>query len=450
MAQKQRMQAMEWMERPVFRKLQKLTPERLNRIQDHQAMRLRHTLIGLAGPGVVYGFALDTDDKHHCRVERGRIYIGCGLAIDCHGRHLYWPGGWIGVADLAGDRPHCEGHYTLWVHYAERYGDGIGQCGCDEEDSDWVREGVVFSLTRYCKPAEEPCPEHRADCASLTDYVCGRAGADEVGIPPDQYLDKLCAEPGELCPVDDGEWLYDPEAGLSLACVTICDLSGEAKDCDPIFGFCAEEPQVCQHRPYVYRNRLLFELIRGYHLDVARVRKMSFEHWLSHGWDDPLPWQEFARGIHQGLSVWFDKPIQTRTLHRTSVFVSVIVQEYATLFQDTLRLPVQNMAMLEAQGDYARGVRLEFHKGWLKRQVDDEPSRFSSGAIIEFTVRGAMLRDECDCMLDARPLGFPKCKPGQAMPGDDFVVAFCVAPRPRSEHKSSDDETLPGLVNPSY
>ncbi len=439
MVQKEQSQTTDWMERPVFRDHQRLTPERLNRMHENHATRMRHALLGLAGPGVIYGYAIETDDERKCKMKNGSIYISCGLAIDCHGRQLYWPGGWIDVNDLGGEKPKCDGRYTLWVHYAERKASGYGHNDCNGDEADWIGEGVVFTLTQECKPVTQQCPDHCGECISPTDYVCGRLGGDEVVIPPDEYLHKLCEHPGKLCVVGCDDWLYDPDAGLPLACVAICDLTGGRMDCDPEYGFCPDEPYVCDNRPYVYRNPLLYELIRGCHTDLACVEKLSFEDWLTHGWDNPLPWDVFATGIKGGMNVWFSKPIEKKTLHRTSVFVTAIVQEYATLFQDCLRLPVQAMPMLDANDDFARGVRLEFHSRWLDRQVDDEPSRFASGAIIEFTVRGAMLRDKCGCMLDARPLGFPKHKPGQAMPGDDFVVTFCVAPRPPAEQKGGNE-----------
>ena len=108
-------------ERPVFRDNQRLTPERLNRIHEHQAQRLRMMQLGVAGHGVVYGFKITTDNDHKCKTDEGKIHIGCGLAFDCLGRQLYWPGGWIAVEELCGEKPDCEGVYALWVHYAERH-----------------------------------------------------------------------------------------------------------------------------------------------------------------------------------------------------------------------------------------------------------------------------------------------------------------------------------------
>ena len=72
-----------WARRPHFRKGQKLTAERFNRLYELQAHRLRQALLGVAGAGVVYGFD-NRRDRHsgYCAIDdHGRIEIGCGLAI---------------------------------------------------------------------------------------------------------------------------------------------------------------------------------------------------------------------------------------------------------------------------------------------------------------------------------------------------------------------------------
>src|SRR5512147_1054498 len=123
-----------WAQRPVFHKGQKLTAESLNRVYERHAQQLRQAILGIAGVGVVYGFAIETDAERRCRVQNGCIHIGCGLAFDRHGRALFWPGGWISVRQLAGKQPQEPGKYTLWVHYAERRSnrDDDDRCGDDE------------------------------------------------------------------------------------------------------------------------------------------------------------------------------------------------------------------------------------------------------------------------------------------------------------------------------
>ena len=181
----------EWTERPVFRDDQRLTPERLNRIHEHYAGRMRHALLGIAGPGVVYGFTLRTDEDGNCEIRDGCVHITCGLAFDCFGRQLYWPGGRVCIDDLCGEPPECPGSYTVWVHYAERTSSGDSRCGCEDYDADWVHEGVRFTLTRNCERINCDCPRHCKECVTLCQYICARLGSHKGGVPEDEHLHKI-------------------------------------------------------------------------------------------------------------------------------------------------------------------------------------------------------------------------------------------------------------------
>ena len=429
-------QTYEWLNRPVFRQHQRLTPDRLNRVLDHQAARLRQALLGIAGPGIVYGYAIDA---HAGKGEapKGCLYIQCGLAIDCHGRQLFWPGGWVRLKDLAGDLPSGPGKYTLTLHYAEKPANADG-CECGDDGAEWTREGVVFSLKPGCQPVKQSCPDPCNTCISTNDYVCGRLGGAHEPIPAAADLSQLCLEPEPPCAVAANGWLYDCKAGSSLACVVVRDLNEGQKGCEPQLGFCHDAAEVCGHRSFVYRNPLLYELIRGCHLDLPRVEKLSFQAWLDRGIHDPVPWQEFSQATRHGLCVWFTKPIKNSTLHVASIFVTVILREQDSFFRDVLRLPLERLKLIDSDGSYCKGVCLEFPKRWVENQIESQLSRFNYGALLELTVRGAFLRDRCDNMLDARPIQLPPHQSGQSMPGDDFVVAFSVAPRRRHERDEPD------------
>ena len=136
--------------RPHFSPRQLLTSDQLNQQQAFHIDTLRRALHGLAGTGVVYGYSLTIDETGKLKVKNGCIEIGCGLAFDNHGRQLYWPGGWIGFDDLAGERPDSVSEYMLCVHYAEHHAagssnsTGCGGCDADGDDVLWVDHGVVF------------------------------------------------------------------------------------------------------------------------------------------------------------------------------------------------------------------------------------------------------------------------------------------------------------------
>jgi hypothetical protein len=398
--------------RPQYHKQQLLTAEQLQQAQHFHTVSLRRALHGLAGEGVVYGYAVYVEAGQQKCSEA--LKIGCGLALDRYGRQLFWSREALSITELAGKTPHETGKYTLHVHYAERRHTGLAVGECDEHVQ-WLEEGVVFTLASGCvKPAhrclgadpENPCIDRDA-------YVC-------------RHIDtSSCLEaPGELCPTGEEDWWYDPAHGVPLACVELCALE---KACESPFGFRAAEP--CEARQIVYRNPLLFELIQACHIELARVESLSFQDWLERGWAEPVAWVEFAkRLVTDGVTVRFTKPIKQETLHPGSVFLSASVREQESYFQDLVRMPTQEMKLLDPQGDSARGVHLTFPKNWIERQINDEEmSRFKSGAIVEFTVRGALLRDACGRMLDGRPLRIPD-EPAQAMPGGDFVVTFPVEP----------------------
>ena len=450
----------EWKQRPVFQRNQRLTPDRLNRIQEYQSERLRQLMLGVAGVGIVYGFAIkthqhkDSDHYGHCVCEHGKIYIGCGLAIDCFGRQLHWPGGWVSIADLGGCLPEREGAYTLYVHYAERHSDVDQHCGCDDNGVDWVEEGVVFTLRPGCEKVDNCCPplgshQHSSEhCIERQGYICERLGAtDHHYIDPPECLENLCHMPPEPCATAPCGWLYSDSAGLSLACVLV--KKTESERCDPPYQFAPVDPRVCEFRQYVYRNPLLFELIQGCDKNHAHVESLSFEDWVrTNSWERPVPWRHFSKRIkHYGLAIFFSKPILKRTLNPASVIVTAIVREQDSMFKDVLRLPYEKMHFLHEHGDYALGVHLEFDHLWIANQIDTDLSRFSFPFWIEVTVRGAHLRDQCGDMLDARPLDFSHShddydKPGYIRPyAKDEVLTETTA---LSKAATVDDKKIKG------
>jgi hypothetical protein len=71
------------------------------------------------------------------------------------------------------------------------------------------------------------------------------------------------------------------------------------------------------------------------------------------------------------------------------------------------------------------------NKKWIADIFTCKDERLFGGALIELTIRGALIRDCCGHVLDARPLDLAEDLCAPAMPGDDFVVVFRVAPKPR-------------------
>ena len=457
-----------WARRPKFRQGQKLRAEELNVVTELHATRLRHALLGLAGPGVVYGYNIETDADCRCKTRNGCLQVECGYAYDYCGHILHYLGGLVCMNNLAGCKPTKPGRYTLWVHYAEKHEEFDDNCDKDV-GSPWVQEGVVFSLTPDCDEICDRCPPKADECITENDYICGRLGADDDSpVPPQKDLAMLCKCCGELCPVDCDDWLYDPR-GIPLACVEVVEVDRGGKDCDSELEFADTEPHICRHRPYVYRNPLLYELLHNCHRDLPRVADLSFRPFLKSTWDTPVPWERFARAAERGFEISFTRPIQTSTLHRSSIFFTALVGEHESHFLDELRFPVESMTFPGETGGYTKRVFIQFPDIWIRRQLKDPLSRFETGALIECTIRGAMVKGECDCLLNALPLADEEERDDEerrydpkhsrresgcdeepcelrepAMPGDDFVVAFCVAPKPQVQDKEA-NVPMPGM-----
>jgi hypothetical protein len=419
--------------RPHFTPRQLLTSEQLNREQTFHVASLQRALFALAGPGVVYGFKIghdrpDSSEQTQTQPGKGSLYVGCGLAFDRYGHQLDWCGGWVEVGDLVGNPPDAEGEYTLFVHYAEhriagsRTVDDCGGCGRDEESVLWIDASVVFTLRKGCDKKEIECYKTREGCADINGYVCERSMQEQCYKPPE-----------DLCPTHcEGEY-YDPHHGIPLACVSIVDLSRDPEHCGHRYDFCGEKVLVCDYRPFVYRNPLLYELIRGDHLNYARVEKLSWQDWIFYNtdWETPISWEDFKNRTEDadGFVITFSKPIQAKTLNPGTVILSAVARERRSHYFESRQIPLK--VIPREEGDYIRTIALKLEDSWRRNEVGDEYSSIDHGVIIELTIRGALIRDECGCMLDARPLGYeqpdhPCC---QTMPGGDFIALFRVAPK---------------------
>lgn len=415
--------------RPHFSPRQLLTSEQLNREQAFHIATLRRALHGLAGAGVVYGYTLSCDqsgesENKQSQDKKGAIYIGCGLAFDHHGRQLDWCGGCITINDLAGQQPECEGPHTLYVHYAEHHVTGSSDCGgCDTDDVLWVDHRVVFTLKQGCQEKELDCFKTHKDCPDINDYVCERLGREPCYDTPE-----------DLCPTQCDNWYYDPKHGIPLACVYIRELSQNSEKCGSQYGFCDDKLSVCEYRPFVYPNALLYELIRGDHLNYAQVDQLSWQQWIlyNNDWSAPISWGDFSSRVNDvnGFVITFSDPIQTMTLNPGSIILSAVVQEARTDYWESRRIPL-NIIPVDEKDNCATSVKLEFEENWHQSEILDQRSTLEYGAIIELTIRGALIRDKCGCMLDTRPLGYEgmghECC--QSLPGGDFVALFRVAPK---------------------
>ena len=353
------------------------------------------------------------------------------------------------MEDLCGHKPVCEEkdgcEYTLLAHYAERHHGHDDPCGRKEDHTDWIEEGVVFTLKRCCTPDCKECPDNCCDddvCNDVCDYACWHTGATDNCVREDECLENLCGTPTELCDVGCSNWFYDMENGLELACVLIADITEGNKECGPVMGF-SKLVDVCHSRSYVYRNPLLYELLQGCHRDFPIVESLSWQDWTQDGLSE-VPWNKFENRISanapdESFTINFSKLIQKANLHPASVFLNIFIQERRTDYWEGRRVPLKVEPVSQENGDekYTSKIRLVFDEEWKDAEIEDQRSTLTDGFIVELTIRGAMLRDECGNMLDAVPLGYAGKNYRQEMLGDDFVAAFRVGPENEDTKRKS-------------
>ena len=430
-----------WTRRPLFSPTQMLTAEQLNLMMDEQRARTEKLMRGLHGSGVIFGLA----------VTRGelptQLIVSCGMALDRHGRLLHWPGGPVTAPELVA-MPECADPFTLSIHYARREVPG-GGCGPCSDHPQWIEEGVVFSLRHGCAPLDRDCERPSGiGCIGLDDYVCQRNGSDEGPLPSAPDLETACDEPGALRRIDCRDVLHDAEAGIPIACVEVRNLC-ENTECKPQWGF-GEVSEACEVRPWVYRTPLLYELIKGCQNDLARVESVS---WVSNrssddGWPENVPWEEFAGSLREGPEIAFTKAVRVDTVHPGSVFLTAILWERQADYLLTRRIPAK-LEALDADGDYATRFRLCVNPGWIRNELESR-SELKSGGRIELTIRGQMIRDRCENLLDALPLGYGPRTPPHSRPGGDFVALLRFAAETRAPTPTPEPEPEASPSDESY
>jgi hypothetical protein len=472
-----------------------LTAKQLNAGLDDGLNRQRLLNRAVHGYGVVVGLGLAVRDDGMLDLDRGCLELTGGLALDRHGRMLYWKGGRIGIGDLVGRRPDREGEYTLCAHFACRppLTDGCPPFAGDQ--AQWWTEGVAFTLRPGCRDVDRSCPEHPAGaCVGHDEYLCRRTGAlpgRPRSVPVSDDVEWVLRDPGQLCPTGFQRWMYDPdpEVCVPIACLQICDLANhdddqhpsdtyderreEAKvqqagepageteqdhlkrpapepDCEPRYGFCRSRPRSCRVRPLVYRNPLLYELANCCDVELPRVSSVSWQDWIDRGWKERVPWPDFERRITataptDGFWIRFTRPIEAETIHAASVYLAALTHERDTDYWVSQQVPVR-LTLLDERDGVAAGVRLEADRDWLNAEVTGRRSSLFAGARFELTIRGQLLRDECGQMLDARPIdiqGHARC---QSRPGGDFVSVFRVGRRRHYQQGPGQDPGYVGQV----
>jgi hypothetical protein len=455
-----------WSSLPVYRPKTGLTAEQLNASLSDAQTRARIVNLGMHGVGIAHGYEIEVDDAGRMVVKDGAIHIGCGLGFDRYGRMLYWKGGWIGLDDILGCQPGKPGCYCLSVHYAERSDDGRALDPCHESTA-WVSTCVAFTLERNCCP-DQPClPDiDPCDCIERWEYVCQRNGSiPGAVIAKDADLSAACQDPPQLALDHCGKVGYDPEAGLPLACIELCEVKDE--DCEPPVEFCCDgEVKACRVRKVAYRNQLLYELLSRRDVPLAKVSSHSWAAWDVDEWSDKdrMPFEEFAARVkecHKGpgfdpdqaFAICFDRPLQRATLHPMSVIMDIYIQQERPFYWMPHRTPLHVLhldrdrkVIADDAEPCAWGVVLCPDPLWIQHEIEDRASSIldcsNRGylARVEILLHCNLIRDKCGRMPDARPHWVDQNDPcgdraGQAMPGGTRRSAVRIA-RQQHGHQS--------------
>ena len=479
-----------WSRTPRYSAGGKLTAEQLNASQADAVKRDRLVNVAMHGVGIAHGFEIKTDKSTgHVVIEDRCITIGCGLAFDKYGRMLFWRGGRLKINDVVGCKPDHKGKYTLHIHYAEKSDKGGAFDPC-HEGTDWVDRCIAFTLTPKCErwdccAPDVPCE----DCMTRKEWVCTRNGFYQGVVPKDDQLDHACEDPPALASSDCGRVSYDPEAGLPIACIAICDLNaptddGESKDsdktdekdkaeggpgygkpeqhphdCDPDYGFCpCHAVESCSIRPVAYRNPLLYELINQDDVRLSKIDRYSWSDWKMEEWSDKcrVPFSKFkaramackeGRDPQHGFMVMFTCPVQRKTLHPLSVLMEIYIRENRPHYWLPHRVPI-DVRHLDQQGqiiaddceeDCVWGLLICPLDDWIEYELEDKNSTIldcanrGQLARVEITLRGSEIRDCCGLMIDVCPPDINENDPcgnraGQSMPGGLFTTVFRVGP----------------------
>ena len=441
--------------------------------QRHMVERRRLVNRAVLGWGVVYGFKLKLRDTHPPRltqtntaeqtaapVARKKLKIGRGFALDRHGRETVLDHRMTLDASntfllsevgceprsIAGAKP---GRYVLAIHYAERAVEDTKLpwgCGCGKPEKKYICETVVFSL----RPVGDhgcPCPElhcHRhCKCPDRCD-ACGAAGRGPHACLC-QWL-KNADIAGETSPSHGWHGVcVDPHAGVDLACITL----GENDDaCEPITVTAIDDD--CGPRKLVKGNDLLYDLARG--CDLTKISYISWEPWHRKlGRDQEIPWEKFASFLSgEGFVFQFSGPVQTDTIDRDTVVITVYSFEQPTGWRIARRIPIDRIDTEQKPKDkpddelpdsLTDQIKVIVRKRWLDDEVSgDTDSWFTDRTFrVEVELRGFTVLDCHWQALDAVTTGRKAVPSGVGVPGGVFLSSFRVGPKPRLEDPHDPD-----------
>lgn len=461
----------------------RLTPETFRVEQRYSIERRRLLNRALYGWGVVYGYAVPTEQS-----SARRLRIGPGLALDECGRELLQVGvlgpelddlilldqqqrrvGGAERDNFIAESQKQQDSWLLSVHYAEQYLGPVtvnDPCRCEHHEWDHTCETVRYSLRPIRR--EQCC--HDFECELTCECFSGRccedddrqrqlAGGTDAPSRPfnrggcrclcEHLTDLPIGECGPLCEIEErcGTVRVDLRHGVPLACVELVRDDSDRWIFDP-------EVEACGPRRLVKRNDLLFDLIRG--CDLTRISEIGWAAW--HRRADPVPFADFSAAfgsagdgkdedeyVTKAFWVQFSRPVRANTVRPDCFAMTVMSVEHEGGWWQTLRVPIVRVDLQRRAGDpsnYVRGACIVVDGAWVEDGLRGRRSLFlAAEATVEFEVRGDLIVDCNGQTVDANTIGLAEDRTGNGAPGGTFLSTFRVAQAPGYAARAASPDT---------
>lgn len=441
------------------------------RVEQRYFMERRRLLNrSVVGWGVVHGFSMKFGECTEPR-RRAPLYIGAGLALDCHGAEIVNDGVELRPRELVllehdadgcvsistQQTPRAGQEWLLSVHYAERSVERVAlpaSCGCPRHEYGYVCETRVFSLT--------PLGKHGCPCGESRCRRCCCEPPDSCGHGrrlPHRCLCHWTVKPMGCGPMprlrECHEWQglrFDPNAGVPLACVRVDVYDGDPCD-KSAFGKIVDD---CGPRRVVKNNELLYDLVRG--CGLTHISWISWEGW--HGKE--IKWTEFEKKFPTPQNdtecatdfvVCFSKPVRIDTLTPDAFVINGVTRERGTAWGDLRRIPVSRIdpridpeiekaqppECSECPPKTTTQARLVVDWAWFNDEIPPHAKAswfLDQVVVIEIEIRGDQILDCNGVAVDANAHGRAPAPTGNGTPGGTFVSAFKVAAKSAKSEQS--------------
>ena len=396
------------------------------------------------GWGVVCGLDVYWDPR------KRKLVVGPGMALDCCGHEIivcenqYLSFDEDDDACCLEDKQKPQGKFVLCLEYHECHAEPIDlpAAGCDEKgktEYNRIRERFKLRLRSWddaCpkEPRDIYCPDqykHEAtdeqfqrECTTedLHHYLCEKLKA---GCPECENCDCVILATIEFKgePSEQGYYGKGYKQPYQQA-------YKQGKGYDQGGG--GHEPPVvdaCTNRKLVYNNSLLYDLIYCQHGDLPHIVDFT---WRKTYPAREIGLDEFTQMMRDGLTVYFDQPLNPDSLNRHTFIVSYLLRDTGTGCFVKQRIPVQEIRT-GWDGDCFTATFVATER-WISKELDAEDSELlaslpnlESGVDIEITLRGSRIWSEAGKALDGDFVA-DKLPTGNGTQGGDFVDWFRVLP----------------------